>query len=118
MKFKSVMGVPEEPLTKEECHALLGGCCLTIILLLVAFIGILIAENLCLRKELREERENCVSADTTIVAEETGDRRLSDWQVLLLDVAMTKSEFYPTTRGKNDDGEWEEFCENIYGCKL
>lgn len=105
MKFKIIRGIPEEPLTKEERFAILGGCCLTIIVVLVAFIGILIAENFCLRKELREERENCVPADTTIVAEETGDRRLSDWQVLLLDVAMTKSEFYPTTHGKNDDGE-------------
>lgn len=103
MKFKSIRDIPEEPLTIEERFALLGGCCFTIILLLVVFMGILIAKNLCLRKELREERENHAPADTTVVAEETDDRRLSDWQVLLLGVAMTESEFYPTARGKNDD---------------
>lgn len=88
MKFKSIRDIPEEPLTKEERFALLGGCCFTIILLLVVFIGILIADNLCLQEELREERENHAPADTTVVNEETGDRRLSDWQVLLLGVAM------------------------------
>lgn len=103
MKFKSIRDIPEEPLTTEECFVLLGGCCFMIILLLVVFIGIFIAENLCLRKELREERENHVPADTTAVTEETGDRRLSDWQVLLLGVAMTESEFHSTARGKNDD---------------
>lgn len=103
MKLKSIRDIPEEPLTTEERFAILGGCCFTIMLFLVVFTGILIVENLCLRKELRKERENHVPANTTVVNEETGDRRLSDWQVLLLGVAMTESEFYPTARGKNDD---------------
>jgi hypothetical protein len=103
MKFKEFRELPIESLTIEERFALLGGCCLTIILFLVAFVVILIVENFSLRKELREERENHAPADTTVVTEETGDRRLSDWQVLLLGVAMTESEFYPTARGKNDD---------------
>lgn len=103
MKFKSIRDIPEEPLTAEEYFALLCGYCLTIIVFLVVFVVILIAESLCILKELREERENHAPEDTTVVTEETGDRRLSDWQVLLLGVAMTESEFYPTARGKNDD---------------
>ncbi len=103
MKFKCIRDIPEEPLTKEERFALLGGCCLMIILFLAVFTVILIADNFCLRKKLREERENHTPADTTVVTEETGDQRLSDWQVLLLGVAMTESEFYPTAQGNNDD---------------
>lgn len=103
MNFKITRDIPEEPLTTEERFALLGGYFFVIILLLVVFIGILIAENFRLQRELREEREICAPADTTIVAEETGDQQLSDWQVLLLAVAMTESEFYPTAQGNDND---------------
>lgn len=103
MNFKIIRDIPEEPLTTEERYALLGGCCFMIMLFLLIFIVILIADNLSLRKELREERENHAPADSTVVTEETGDQRLSDWQVLLLGVAMTESEFYPTAQGNNND---------------
>lgn len=103
MKFKSIRDISEEPLTLKERFAIFSVCCFMIILLLVVFIGILIAENFCLCKELRKERENHVPTDTAVITEEAGDRRLSDWQVLLLGVAMTESDFYPTARGKNDD---------------
>ena len=99
MKFKIIRDIPEEPLTTEQCFVILGACCFVIILFSIVFIGILISENLSLQKELREERENHAPADITVITEETGDRRLSDWQVLLLDVAMTESDFYSTARG-------------------
>lgn len=103
MKIKNIGDIPEELLTPKKRFALLVGYCFTIILLLVVFMGILIAENIHLQRELQEERENHTPADTTVIAEETDDQRLSDWQILLLGMAMTESEFYPTARGKNDD---------------
>ena len=50
-----------------------------------------------------EDGNSAFEAETSLVDTVRVPERLSDWQVLLLAVAMTESEFYPTARGSNDD---------------
>ena len=66
---------------------------------LVSAIGLtIILNSIPSQEEITAPQERVISVDTIRVKSE-----LSDWQVLLLAVAMTESEFHPEAMGSNND---------------
>ena len=76
------------------------GClmCLVLGVLVIAMLIFCVLREGKARSDIAALEEETVAVDTVRVPEQ-----LSDWQVLLLAVAMTESEFYPTARASNDD---------------
>lgn len=79
---------------------LAAGClmCLVLGVLVIAMLIFCVLRSGDSRSDAAALEEETVAVDSVRVPE-----RLSDWQVLLLAVAMTESEFYPTALGSNDD---------------
>lgn len=104
--MKRIFENNREAYSTEEKIAVLVGTVFCFILILVLLVCALLICNMRLREELRQyqnSEKEAVSEETVTQAQRGDDGTLSDWQVLLLGVAMTESEFYPSARGADED---------------